>query len=84
MKTLKGWEKSPNLNLGEYLKEPCRINEELYNYIAEVVSPQYCSDGIIQEGEPEFTNEDGIYHYMTVTLVNGKYFYLGVLPEFKQ
>jgi len=83
MKTRKGWEKS-NLDLINYLTEPCQIDEELHNYLGEIVAPQYCYDGLIQLGEAERTDDDGIFYYMSSSFVNGKYFYLGILPEFRQ
>jgi hypothetical protein len=81
-KTKKWWEKS-NIDLSKYLTEPTEIDEELYNTIAETVSPAYCSYGLIQDGDPEF-EKDGVLHHMTASLVNGKYFYLGILPKFKK
>lgn len=47
MKTRKGWNKS-NLDLKDYLPEPCRIDEELHNYLGEIVAPKYCGQGLIQ------------------------------------
>lgn len=81
-KTRKGWEKS-NLDLDKYLTEPCEIDEELSLYIGECVAPTYYSDGLTQGGDPE-KHEDSIGFYMTTSIVNGKHFYLGILPEFKQ
>lgn len=83
MKTFKGWQRS-NLDLEDYLQEPCQIDEELHNYLGEIVAPQYCCDGLIQLGEAERSDNDGIMYYMTSIFMNGKYFYLGILPEFKQ
>ncbi len=82
MKTRKGWEKS-GLGLKEYLQDPCRIDEELHNYLGEVVAPQYCYDGLIQTGEASLSDEFGVSRYMTSIFINGKYFYLGILPEFR-
>jgi hypothetical protein len=86
-KTYKGWEKS-GIDLGEYLTEPCEINEELYLYIVECTHPEYSWDGLIQGGDPvdsiEGDDFDKIYTFMTVFTDRGKYFYLGILPEFKQ
>jgi hypothetical protein len=80
MKTRKGWEKS-NIILSDYLKKPCQIDEALHNYIGEIVTPQYNYDGIVQCGEAEY--HDGyVLNYMTSRHINGKYFYLGILPEF--
>lgn len=83
MKTRKGWNKS-NLDLKNYLPEPCQIDESLHNYLGEIVAPQYCYDGLIQLGEAERSDDEGIMYYMTSVHINGKYFYLGILPEFRQ
>lgn len=87
MKTLKGWNKS-KLDLNKYLTEPCQIDEELSLYISECVSPIYCGSKhfdtwLIQGGNAE-KYEDSIGFYMTTSISNGKHFYLGILPEFKQ
>lgn len=82
MKTFKGWQKS-GLNLDKYLTEPCRIDEELELYLGEIVAPQYCGNNLTQLGEPEFKKE-GVYFYMTAYNFEGKSYYLGILPEFKQ
>jgi hypothetical protein len=70
--------------LNDYLTEPCQIDEELHNYLGEIVAPQYCFSGLIQLGEAERSDDDGILYYMSSSFVNGKYFYLGILPEFRQ
>lgn len=82
MKTRKGWDKS-NIDLDKYLNEPCEIDEELYNYIAEVVMPNYHMNGLIQGGDAIDTDENEVLTYQTVLYVNNKYFYIGILPEFK-
>ena len=86
-KTFKGWEKS-NVDLDKYLTEPCEIDEELSLYIGECVPPIYLDRTLTQGGDPEKheDSEDGepIGFYMTTSVVNDKYFYLGILPEFKQ
>lgn len=88
IKTLSGWKKS-KINLDKYLTEPCEIDEELYHYVGEATAPSYIDKGLIQMGEAEYSEEaddslDHIMYYMTVSIVNKKYFYLGILPEFKQ
>lgn len=87
MKTKKGWDAS-NLSLSVYMKEPTEIDEEMYMYISEVVAPHYLRQDLTQGGDPygAMPAEDGttVFTYMTVSEVNGKYFYLGILPEFKQ
>ena len=87
MKTYKKWQKA-NINLDIYLGEiPCEIDEELYHYIGETVAPTYCGGGFVQLGEAE--RSEGEYpdttdYYMTCSYTFGKFYYLGILPEFKQ
>jgi hypothetical protein len=87
MKTLQAWHSS-GLSLIEYLQQPCEIDEGLYNYIGEVVAPKYCSNGLIQLGEPHKVDDVGISYHVTAIYVDHKYFYkyfyIGVLPEFYQ
>lgn len=86
IKTLKDWEQS-DLDLDKYLPTPCEIDEELYLDILETVPPHYISDYAQQGGDPEDTikgrNGEKIYIYMTVKQIANRYFYLGMLPEFK-
>lgn len=81
--TYKKWQKL-NINLDKYLCLPCEIDEELYNYLGEIVPPQYCDKGFVQLGECQFQDKYGTDYYMTASMVKGKFYYLGVLPEFKQ
>ena len=81
MKTLKQWEKS-KLDLDEYLGEaPCKINKGLYYYIINS-SSYYISRFFRQCGDPIFEKE-GVMFYITTSYVEGAYWYLGILPEFK-
>lgn len=90
-KTFKKWEKS-DLDLDDYLGEiPCEIDEELYNFIGECVAPQYLGgqNGLVQGGDAfdsEDTGEDfeEIFTYSTCRQIGEKFYYLGILPEFKQ
>lgn len=86
MKTLKGWQKS-NLDMDEYLNQPCEIDEELYLDILECVPTHYLGELAQQGGDAvdSFKNHKGkkVFTYMTVNSINGKFFYLGILPEFK-
>lgn len=82
MKTYKKWEKS-NLDLDEYLTEPCEIDEELSLYIGECVAPTYISQSFCQGGDP-VKEIDDVFYYATVSFIGEKHFYLGILPEFKQ
>lgn len=86
MKTFKEWENS-NLDMDVYLNEPCEIDEELYLDILECVPPYYLGDLAQQGGDAidSFENDKGkkVLTYMTVNSMNGKFFYLGILPEFK-
>lgn len=81
MKTLKKWEKT-DIDLGEYLGAPCEIDEGLFLYIAECVPAKYCDPKHMQGGDCEYI-EDDIEYYMTCSIVGDKFYYLGVLPEFK-
>lgn len=83
MKTLKKWEKSV-LNLEDYMPIPCEIDEELYLYLGEIVAPQYCGCGFVQLGECEREDKFGTRYFMPASIVEGKYYYIGILPEFKQ
>lgn len=82
IKTLKQWDKSGK-DLDKFLSAGDWIDEDLCNYIGEVVAPAYCSCEFVQGGNP-FKCEDGVLFYSTVHLVGGRYLYLGILPEFKQ
>ena len=82
-KTYKDWQKS-ELDLDKYLGiGPCEIDEKLSNYIGSCTAPKYCSQGLIQGGDAE-KEEDGVLFYFTVSHVNDKNYYLGILPEFQQ
>lgn len=83
MKTYKNWEKS-NKDLDDFLNPLEEIDEELYLYIIEIVPPYWCYGGFGQNGEPTKKDKHCIYYRDTVMNVNGRYYYLGVLPEFKQ
>ena len=84
MKTLKEFEKIQKLELTEYLPEPCEIDWDLYSHVScGYVASSYLGASLSQAGEAHDTNEDDVYTYMTVSEVNGKYFYLGILPGFK-
>lgn len=87
MKTYNDWEKS-NIDLDKYLGEiPCEIDEGLFNYVGEAVAPLFIYDGFAQCGEVEFTKgerEDMISYHITCRIIEDKYYYLGILPEFQQ
>lgn len=86
-KTLKIWN-ILNIDLDYYLGlEPVEIDEEMFLYLLEVVpvessfETRFGSLGQTGEANDKF---DGIYFHSTVNRVNGKYYYLGILPEFKK
>lgn len=81
MKTFKQWEKS-GIDLDDFLQPMDEVDERLYLYAGEIVAPKYCSNSLIQMGEAH-DKIHGIYHYMTFRNVGFKYYYLGILPEFK-
>ena len=82
IKTFKQWEKS-GLELTEYLNPCDQVDEEIVHHMETVVPPQYSQNGLMQDGEPE-RMVDGVYFYSTFSKVDGKYYYLGILPEFMQ
>jgi len=86
MKTLKEWKQS-KLDMDIFLDTPCEIDEGFYLRILESVPVHYATEYATQGGDPvdSFENHKGktVYTYMTVRNVNGKFFYLGILPEFK-
>lgn len=88
MKTLEGWEKS-NVNLDKYLgRGPVEVDEGIYLHIAEWSVP-YFDDGTHMQNGEATTTVNGITYRDTffTESVEGsddvKYFYLGILPEFK-
>jgi hypothetical protein len=87
VKTFEQWQASGE-DLDLFLNLPCEIDEELANYMAEVIAPTYCANGIVQGGDPESSEkgEDGndIFSYLTTLQIGDQYFYLGILPEFRQ
>ncbi len=89
MKTKQEWNASGK-DLSEYLgAEPYPIDEELYNYLAECVTPQYSwtieSGALVcQIGKVSSCDSDGIFHYATAMKCGDDYYFIGNLPEFKQ
>jgi len=82
MKTKKQWEKSSK-NLIQFLIVGDEIDEELFNYVGEVVVPAYCSYGFNQCGEPEYHIDKTTFHLTVHCSNQDRYYYLGVLPKFK-
>lgn len=90
-KTLEGWNKS-NLNLDDYLDMPCKIDEGLYLYVCEQLPCNSIDIGdnlIVQGLEPvsrlsNVYSKEVVYSFTTVAIIGGEYFYIGVLPEFKE
>lgn len=84
IKTYQDWQNNSTGDLRQYLgQKPCEIDEELFFYLAEVVPPQYSGGDFLQTGESSF-EEYGVDYYSTCSNFDGKYYFLGVLPEFKQ
>ena len=81
--TLDEWNKS-GLELDQYLQYPCEIDEDMYNHIAECVAPWFCHEGIVQSGEPMYADGLFVMYRATAFAKDDRYFYLGILPEFKQ
>lgn len=88
VKTKLGWDES-GLDLDVYMPEPCEIDEALFWYICEVVPARYRDSSLCQGGDPLTSSpsfredEEEVYRLMTVSEVGEKYFYLGVLPDFR-
>lgn len=80
MKTYRGWQKSDK-ELGEYLVPGDRIDEDMYNYLAELVPPVFCFDGFVQCGDCDHETEGTRFH-MTASYDGEIYRYLGILPRF--
>lgn len=88
LKTYEDWVKSQQ-DLENFLGEiPCEIDEDIYYDQLGALPPLYHDKGfqyhnIFQVGEA-YTSIDGINQIMTFTESNNRFFYLGILPEFKQ
>lgn len=83
MKTYNEWQES-SLDLEDFLNSYCEIDEELWLYIGDCSPAQFLSREFIQMGEAIGKDENEVLTYITTQRVGDKYFYLGVLPEFKQ
>lgn len=81
-KTLEKWEAGKEMDLEDYLQPMDEIDYDLYAYSWAWVSPYWSSNGFIQWGEPNNTIND-VYYRMTFATVNERYYYLGILPEFR-
>lgn len=80
MKTYEDWENS-NLDLSEFIQAGDEIDFEIYEHIGyALVGPNYDNGKVLQCGECSFAR-DGVDYYMTATEKDGKYFYLGELPD---
>jgi hypothetical protein len=82
LKTYKNWEES-GIDFDKFIKPFDEVDGEMYDYFSGVVSPQYCTKDLLQIGEA-WEEKDGVFFYETFMHINNKYFYVGILPEFKQ
>lgn len=84
MKKFIDWEMDFSQELDQFLcKFPCEVDEEMYNYFMDIVQPRYLDAGILQCGESSY-EISGTYYYITFVEDDNKFWYLGILPEFKQ
>ncbi|MGI4862411.1 MAG: hypothetical protein ACRYFZ_00695 [Janthinobacterium lividum] len=85
IKTYQGWEDGPEMPITEYLKPMDEVDEEMFMHFAEAVPAQYHVGNLMQSGEAEFKDR-GRYHYLTFAGYGEpeRYYYLGILPPFKQ
>lgn len=80
MKTFEAWNNS-GLDLTEFVKPGDEIDYEIYEHIGyALVSPNYDDGKTLQCGECSF-KRDGVNYFMTAEEKDGKYFYLGELPD---
>lgn len=88
VKTLAAFEKLDDkafegLSLTDYLQPLDEIDWFLYEHIScGWVAPSYDNGKFVQAGEAE-DNVNGVFTYMTCANINGRYFYLGILPAFQ-
>lgn len=85
LKTLTDWEENhSDKELTEYLQPLDEIDEQMYWRIAcGFMAAKYQHGGLIQGGDPNEEISEACYTYATVNEINGKFYYLGELPEFK-
>ena len=85
MKTYQKWADSPEMSITEYLKPMDEVDEEMFLHFAEVVPTQYHVGDLMQSGEASFEDR-GRLHYKTFAGYGEptRYYYLGILPPFKQ
>ncbi|PWN62284.1 hypothetical protein [Chryseobacterium oncorhynchi] len=84
IKTYQDWQNNFKGDLDQYLgKSPCEIDEEMFLYLAEVTPCQYSGNFFIQTGEASCKIDD-VLHYSSCSSFNDKFYFLGILPEFKQ
>lgn len=81
MKTLKQYEKSEK-GLHEFLRPLDRIDWPLYEHILCGWVPSHFDDGVRGQAGECNHSKDGIWYYDTVSTIDGKYYYLGLMPSF--
>ena len=82
-KTFKQWAKQDK-DLDVFCAQVIILTKGLYNYIADIIPPAYCSRDLMQRCDA-IKNEGDVLYYITVYRTDdNQYLYLGVLPEFKQ
>jgi hypothetical protein len=80
MKTHNEWEES-GLDLTEFIAPGDEIDYEIFEHIGfALVGPNYDDGEILQCGECSFMRDE-VDYYMTAKDDNGRYFYLGELPD---
>ncbi len=82
IKTKQAWDDS-GLDFDQFVNPMDEIDEEMYYYFLGVVPTQYNKGYLFQLGEAE-REENDLWYYSTFTKYNNKYYFLGILPEFKQ
>lgn len=78
MKTMEGWNRSKT-TLSEYLNIGDVVDDKIYGYFFGVLPPATMTETRVQLGEPMRHDRNGNPMYMTLSKINKKWLYAGVL-----
>lgn len=82
IKTYQKWENSGK-NFDAFINPMDEVDEEMFMYFLEVLSPQFQIRNIFQSCE-SVCEDQGCAFYGTFQQIGERYFYLGALPAFEQ
>ena len=83
MKTYQEWEDA-EVDLTEFIKPGDEIDYEIFEHIGYCMCGPNFDDGHFLQCGEAWSEEDGVYTYMTAEEKDGKCFYLGILPDMKK